>query len=129
MALLLDTSVAILLRDGDERIGTLLAEQPGSSLISIVSRVELEGGVYRDPAEATVRRLRLDRLLEAFEVLPFEDRCAEAYRQIVEARGFSRPRVLDRMIAATALAAGTMLATCNAADFRDVPGLEVLDWG
>ena len=33
--------------------------------MSIVTRVELEGGVYREPAHAAIRRARLDAHVEA----------------------------------------------------------------
>ena len=128
MPLLLDTSVAILLREGDEKVGERLAKRPGSSMLSVVSRVELENGVYRDPREAEVRRHRLDRMLLGLELLPFGPDEADAYRAMVEVCGFSRPRTLDRMIAATAITAGAILATLNPRDFRDIPGLELEDW-
>ncbi len=37
-------------------------------------------------------------------------------------------RDFDRMIAAHALAAGAILVTANEADFRDIPGLELINW-
>jgi predicted nucleic acid-binding protein len=50
------------------------------------------------------------------------------YLRIVETTGFSRRKVLDRMIAAQALVHRATLITRNAADFRDVPGLQILEW-
>lgn len=120
--------MAISLRDGDAAVEDALANHPGSPLLSVVSRVELEGGVYRDPGEAAARRERLNSLLTEVVVLPFGDREASAYGAIVAACGFSRARILDRMIAAQALAAGAPLATLNARDFRDIPGLQIEDW-
>ncbi len=118
----MDTSVAIQLRDGDRAITQRLLVLEEPLLLSIVTRVELEGGVYRDPAEAAVRRPRLDAILAAFPVLAFDDACADAYRSIVNAAGYSRRKLLDRMIAAQALVHRAMLATLNAADFNDISG-------
>ena len=47
MAFLLDTNVAIHLRDGDPLVTRKVAALQGAVLMSIVTRVELEGGVYR----------------------------------------------------------------------------------
>jgi tRNA(fMet)-specific endonuclease VapC len=128
LAYLLDTNVAIHLRDGDETVTSQVAALEGAILLSVISRVELEGGVYRDPAQAGIRRPRLDAILAALPVLAFDDAAANAYRQIVEAVGYSRRKLLDRMIAAQALVHRATLVTMNAADFRDVPGLELLSW-
>jgi predicted nucleic acid-binding protein len=128
LALLLDTDVAIHLRDGDEAVTAKVAALSGAILLSVISRVELEGGVYRDPAQAGVRRPRLDAILAALPVLAFDDTAADAYRQIVEAVGYSRRKILDRMIAAQALVHRATLVTRNAADFRDVPGLDLMVW-
>lgn len=125
---LLDTNVAIHLRDGDEAVTSQFAGLEGAILLSVISRVELEGGVYRDPAQAGIRRPRLDAMLAALPVLAFDDTAADAYRQIVEAVGYSRRKLLDRMIAAQALVHRATLITLNASDFRDVPGLELLSW-
>jgi tRNA(fMet)-specific endonuclease VapC len=125
---LLDTNVAIHLRDGDEVITRRLLALEEPLLLSIVSRVDLEGGVYRDPAQAGVRRPRLDAILAAIPVLAFDDAAADAHRRIVEAAGYSRRKLLDRMIAAQALAHRATLVTMNADDFADVPGLHLLAW-
>ncbi|MDP9011498.1 MAG: PIN domain-containing protein [Pseudomonadota bacterium] len=128
MAYLLDTDIAIHLRDGDDAVTAKVAALTGAILLSVVSRVELEGGVYRDPAQTGVRRPRLDAILAALPVLAFDDAAADAYRQIVASAGYSRRKILDRMIAAQALVHRATLVTRNAADFRDVPGLELLVW-
>ncbi len=128
MAFLLDTDVAIHLRDGDEVVTAKVAALTGAILLSVVSRVELEGGVYRDIAQASVRRPRLDAILAALPVLAFDDTAADAYRKIVESAGYSRRKILDRMIAAQALVHRATLVTRNAADFRDVPGIDLMVW-
>jgi tRNA(fMet)-specific endonuclease VapC len=128
LAYLLDTNVAIHLRDGDEAVTPRVVALEGAILLSVISRVELEGGVYRDTTQIGVRRPRLDAMLAALPVLAFDDTAADAYRRIVEAAGYSRRKLLDRMIAAQALVHRATLVTLNAGDFRDVPGLEVLSW-
>ena len=97
-------------------------------MLSVVTRVELEGGVYKDPADIETRRVRLDRILAVYQELPFGSREAAAYASIVEACGYSRTRILDRMIAATAIVAGATLVTLNPRDFVAVPGLDIEDW-
>lgn len=128
MAWMMDTSVAIYLRDGTEELIERVAGLGGDPVMSIVSQVELEGGVYRDPSQTARRRVRLDALLEAVTILPFDEAAAQSYRGIVAVVGFSRTRILDRMIAAQALASGMSLVTTNGADFRDVPGLHLEAW-
>jgi tRNA(fMet)-specific endonuclease VapC len=128
VAFLLDTNIAIHLRDGDPAVTKKVAALDGPVLISIITRVELEGGVHRDPGEAPVRRARLDALLDAIPVLAFEAEAARAYGEIVAAAGYSRGKLLDRMIAAQALVHRARLVTQNPADFEDVPGLDVVGW-
>jgi predicted nucleic acid-binding protein len=128
VAFVLDTSVAIGLRDGDMKVREKILALDDAILLSIVSRVELEGGVYRDPAEAGVRRQRLDAMLQALPVLAFDDAAADAYRTIVETAGYLRRKLLDRMIGAQALAHRATLITRNPDDFRDIPGLHILAW-
>lgn len=128
MPYILDTNIAIHLRDGDPLVTGKIAGLEGAVLLSIITQVELEGGVHREPSEAGIRRARLDVMLDALPVLAFDAEAASAYRGIVEAVGYSRRKILDRMIAAQALAHRATLITRNAADFRDVPGLPLLEW-
>ena len=128
MRQLLDTGVFISLRDADTPLDAALEALDALPAMSIVSRVELESGVVAKPALTPRRRAALDLLLAALPVLDFDAGCADAYRAIVEAAGFSRPRTIDRMIAATALVHDLVLVTTNPRDFRDVPGLSVEEW-
>jgi tRNA(fMet)-specific endonuclease VapC len=128
VAYLLDTNVAIHLRDGDPTISAKIAALDDAILMSVVTRVELEGGVYRDAVDAPARRARLDTLLRAVPVLAFDDATADAYAAIVANAGYSRRKLLDRMIAAHALVHRATLVTMNAADFSDIAGLEMRVW-
>ncbi|MBV9881871.1 MAG: PIN domain-containing protein [Sphingomonadaceae bacterium] len=127
MAVLLDTSVAVYVRDSD-LFAARLEGLEARPLLSAVTRVELENGVYRDPAWAPVRRANLDAMLRHMASLDFGETEILAYRAIVAELGYSRRRVIDRMIAATAIANGLTLATLNPADIRDVPGLAFEAW-
>ena len=128
MAFLLDTNVAIHLRDGDRMVTRKVAALEGAVLISVVTRVELEGGVYREPVYAPIRRARLDVMLSAIPVLAFDDLAAMTYGAIVASAGYSRRKLLDRMIAAQALVHRATLVSFHPDDFSDVPGLSSLVW-
>jgi len=125
---MLDTNVAIHLRDGDPQVIDRIEALDDDVSLSIVTRVELEGGILRDPARAEVRRVRLESMLRTLPTVPFDDTAADAYREILNVVGFSRRKVLDRMIAAQALVRRATLVTLSADDFRDVPGLSLLEW-
>ena len=128
MACFLDTNVAIHLRDGDARVQERVRGLGEGVLLSVVTRVELEGGVYREPEYASIRRARLEVILRAVPTVPFDEAAAEMYGRIVSQAGYSRRKLLDRMIAAQALVHRARLVTLNAEDFRDVPGLEIEAW-
>lgn len=128
MTTLLDTDVLIHLRDGDPSVTAKVAALTGAVLMSIVTRVELEGGVYRDPASTGLRRARLDTILGAIPTVAFDAAAADAYRSIVEAAGYSRRKLLDRMIAAQALVHRATLVTMNGDDYSDIPGLTLVAW-
>ncbi|HEY2710158.1 MAG TPA: PIN domain-containing protein [Caulobacteraceae bacterium] len=125
---MLDTNVAIHLRDRDVAVRSKLAALTDAVMISIVTRVELEGGVYSDPAKTAIRRRRLDAILETLPTVEFDGAAADAYRTILERLGYSRRKVLDRMIAAQAIVHRATVITMNAADFNEIAGLEVVAW-
>ena len=114
MAFILGTNVAIHLRDGDAAV--------------IDRTAALEGGVYREPAYAHIRRSRLDAILASIPTLAFDDAAARTYGAIVASAGYSRRKLLDRMIAAQALVHRATLVTLNPDDFSDIPGLALLGW-
>jgi predicted nucleic acid-binding protein len=128
LAYVIDTNVAIHLRDGDAMVSRKIAALSGAIMISVVTRVELEGGVYRDLQHAPLRRARLDQMLKAIPTLAFDEAAADAYAGIVAHAGYSRRKLLDRMIAAQALVHRSTLVTLNAADFADIPALKTLAW-
>lgn len=128
MAFIIDTDVAIHVRDGDAATTNKVAALPGAVMMSVITRVELEGGVYREPTNVTARRARLDVMLAAIPSLAFDDEAAARYGAIVAHAGYSRRKLLDRMIAAQALVHRATLVTFNADDFADVPGLDLLAW-
>ena len=125
---LLDTSILIPLRDGDSNVWERVHQLGGTILVSIVSVVELEGGVYRDASQAERRRTKLDLLLAGLNVLTFDLESAQTYGQIVASAGYSRRKILDRMIAAQALNASATLVTLNPQDFEEITDLQVLGW-
>lgn len=128
MRYIIDSDVAIHLRDKSVTITDRLAALDADLAISIVTRVELEGGIFRVPEHAATRRVRLQSMLKTIDCLAFDDDDAEAYGKVVEAVGYSRPRILDRMIAAQAIVAGATLITMNGDDYKNIPGLQLEIW-
>jgi tRNA(fMet)-specific endonuclease VapC len=96
--------------------------------LSIVSVVELHGGIVRLPVGQDQRASALAELLDTPEVWEFGLAEAKACGRIILAVGISRTKVLDRMVAAQAAVADATLATLKARDFRNIPNLRVEDW-
>jgi tRNA(fMet)-specific endonuclease VapC len=128
LAFLLDTCIAINLRDNRGNTVANVTALPMRPAISAISKVELEGGVYANPELTDARRRALDALLRRLPVLDFTSAMAAAYGQIVAESGFSRRKALDRMIAATALANDFTLITSNGEDFADIKDLKLEIW-
>ncbi len=81
-----------------------------------------------DPELTDLLRSNLAAILHRTDVIDFGKMEFEAYRSILDQVGFSKRKVLDRMIAATALANDLTLIAMNGQDFRDVPGLKLVEW-
>lgn len=124
----IDTNVAIDLRDKVPGASDRLRAMRIVPVLSIISQIELEGGVFRPGRNIAEGRAALNALLSAIEVIPFDHRDGAAYGKIVEACGFNRPRILDRLIAAQALTRNASLVTANKDDFADIPGLTLIAW-
>ena len=128
MAYLIDTNIAIHARDGTESVLNRLAGHDGEIVLSALSLAELQCGIYRNSADAAIRRRRIEVLLGHIPVLPFDADAAEAYGRIIAECGWARGRDFDRMIAGHAISTRSVLVTDSGADFRGIAGLEIEDW-
>lgn len=124
---ILDTSVVIALH----RLGnpTQLPDEP---LITAVTLAELSVGplVATDESERYARQAHLQQAEADFDPLPFDTPAARAFGGIAAALRRSgrkaSARSYDAMIAATALAHGLPIYTCNPDDFAGIDGLDVV---
>ena len=128
MPYLLDTSVAIHLRERQDDIVRKFESLSELPFISVVTQVELEGGVYAPQTDAEGRREAVDALLDILPAIPFDAHMATLYGQIIARSGFNRRKLVDRMIAATAIAHDLTLITANGSDFADIEGLTLMVW-
>jgi tRNA(fMet)-specific endonuclease VapC len=125
---LLDTNVAMHVRDRTSGIKGRIASLGVRPKLSLLTWVELEGGVPKFGELSLDRRRSIDALLQSFDFLPCDAPVVRAYARIIAAAGFSRRRIIDRLIAATAIVHDLTLVTMNEADFRDVPDLKFEVW-
>ena len=105
---------------------------PEESLISAVTLAELSVGplVARSDTERAARQAHLQQAESDFDPLPFDAASARAFGRVAAALRESgrktAARSFDAMIAATALAHGLPVFTCNPDDFAGIAGLEVV---
>ena len=123
----LDTSTVILLSRFQD--AAILPQEP---LITAVTLAELSVGplVARDETERAARQAHLQQAESDFEPLPFDAAAARAFGRVAASlrRAGRKPaaRAYDAMIAATAIAAGLPIYTCNPDDFNGIDDLEVV---
>jgi hypothetical protein len=126
---LLDTSVVI----GSDEIDSALL--PAEVAISTLTLAELTVGPFtaRDDLTYARRQARLQLFESGVAAFPFDSRCARSYGQIYVAtvsagRKPRGSRIVDLMIAATALAHDLPLYTLNPKDLRGLEDLiEIVD--
>ena len=128
MPFLLDTSVAIHLRDGDEPVVARVSELTEVPSLSAPTLIELQGGLGTDLVAAERRIAGIARLRRSYAVYDLDAAVIDHYGAMVRSIGFVRTRVFDRLIAATAIVHDLTLITINGADFRDVPDLKLQVW-
>lgn len=128
MALLLDTDVAIHIRDGVAPLIQALITRAEPAFLSTPTLIELEAGPHARPELAEVRRVGLALLLARFPIVDLSRSVVDAYATIMRDRGYSRRKVFDRLTAATAIVHDLSLVTINGPDFRDIPGLKLEVW-
>jgi tRNA(fMet)-specific endonuclease VapC len=124
---ILDTSTVIFL----QRL-TDAAALPSEPLITAVTLAELSVGplVTDVESERVARQAHLQQAEADFEPLPFDAGAARAFGRVAASLRRSgrkaNARAYDAMIAATAIANGLPLYTCNPADFVGIDELEVV---
>lgn len=128
MDFLIDTDVAIHWRDGHPEVRARLIALGKLPAISVITRIELENGVYSRPPLTKQRRELVDAMLARLSVLDFTDGMAAAYAAILATAGHSKRKVSDRMIAVTAIEHGLTLITMNRRDFSAIAGLALELW-
>lgn len=123
----LDTSTVILL--GRLADASALPDEP---MITAVTLAELSAGplVATDAQERAARQAHLQQAEADFDPLPFDADAARSFGQVAASlrRTGRKPaaRAYDAMIAATAIANGLPVHTCNPADFNGIEGLTVV---
>lgn len=120
---LLDTSVFVA-RESGRALGSL----PDEGRVSVITVAELRIGVLiTDDASIRAQRLRTLSEVEALEPLPVDDAAARAFAEIAadSRRRSMRPKILDALIAATAISRGIPVYTQDA-DFEDMVGVQVV---
>jgi predicted nucleic acid-binding protein len=123
----LDTSTVILL----PRIVDA-SDLPVEPLITAVTLAELSVGPHlaSDDAERAVRQAHLQQAETDFDALPFDADAARAFGRVAaslrRAGRKAAARAYDAMIAATAVANGLPVYTCNPKDFEGVDELTVV---
>jgi tRNA(fMet)-specific endonuclease VapC len=131
MRFLLGTNACIrLLNEKESPLARKLASVPRHDVaLSSVSKAELYYGAYRSSRrEANLELLR--RFFGEFATFPFDEKCEEVYgrvrAELAEAGTPIGPN--DLLIAATALANGSVIVTRNTSEFGRVTGLRMEDW-
>ncbi|MEX2183239.1 MAG: type II toxin-antitoxin system VapC family toxin [Chloroflexota bacterium] len=123
---LLDTSTLLLLPRIEDT--SVLPDVP---LISAITLAELSVGplVTDDDLERARRTAQVQQAEADFDPVPFDAAAARAFGQVAASlrRDGRKPaaRAFDALIAATAIANGLPLYTCNPADFAGIDGLIV----
>jgi tRNA(fMet)-specific endonuclease VapC len=123
---MLDTSTVILLGRIDDP--TTL---PDEAVISAITLAELSVGphVATDDDERTARQAHLQQAESDFDVLAFDDESARAFGAVAASLRVSgrKPaaRAYDALIAASAIANGLPLYSCNPSDFEGIPQLNL----
>ena len=105
---------------------------PLEPLITAVTLSELSVGplVASTDAERSARQAHLQQAEADFDPLPFDAQAARAFGRVAASlRRVGRKtnaRAYDAMIAATAIANGLSVYTCNPNDFAGIEGVDVI---
>lgn len=130
LAWMLDTNALseLICNPGGPMTRRLAGEAPGAVCTSIVVACELRFGARRKGSAMLAQRV--EQLLAALPVLPFDEPADEHYADIRASleRAGTPIGSHDLFIAAHARSRDLTLVTHNLREFARVPGLKVADW-
>lgn len=131
MRFMLDTNTCIYLikQKPPKVLEHFKAHSVGEIGISSITLAELEYGVEKSQ-HVQRNKLALHEFILPLEVVPFEEKAAEAYgtvRSSLERNGMLIGS-MDMLIGAHALSLGMTLVTNNTREFKRIKGLKVVDW-
>jgi tRNA(fMet)-specific endonuclease VapC len=128
---LLDTNVLSDFARGDQAVmARLRQEAPPQLAVSVITEMEVEYGLARNPDLAPRVREAMRMLLSTIPVLPFERedaRVAAQLRASLNSQG-TPIGAYDLLLAACALRRGLAIVTHNTREFTRVGGLGLEDW-
>jgi tRNA(fMet)-specific endonuclease VapC len=129
---LLDTNVLSDFARGERAVmARLRQEAPPQLAVSVITEMEVEYGLARNPDLAPRVREAMRTLLNRISVLPFERedaRVAAQLRASLNSQGTPIIGAYDLLLAACALRRGLKIVTHNAREFIRVGGLGFEDW-
>jgi tRNA(fMet)-specific endonuclease VapC len=128
---LLDTNVLSDFARGEPDVMTRLRQEaPPQLAVSVITEMEVEYGLARNPNLAPRLREAMRMLLATISVLPFEREDARVAAQL-RARLNSQGTPIgayDLLVAAGALRRGLTIVTHNTREFARIGGLGLEDW-
>lgn len=131
MKYLLDTNVLSDFARGEPAVmARLRREAPAQLAASVITEMEVEYGLARNPNLSPRLREAMRTLLETIAILPFERedaRVAAQLRASLNSQG-APIGAYDLLLGACALRRGLVIVTHNTREFARIGGLGVEDW-
>ena len=132
MGLVIDTNVLIDAENGRVNLNDLDFSDCGDAFIAAITVSELLTGVHlAKTADSRIQRSAFaEGIIANIPVLAFNEEVArcygELYAHFLKPRAKANANVHDLQIAATCIAYGCALLTSNVADYKKVPGLNIV---
>ncbi len=129
MTFLLDTDICSAHMRRPSTLAHRFILYTGRIAISTITLAELFAGAYKHSQSDRLLGLIAD-LMQEVEIVDFDSACAHEFGKVrgtLLQQGLAVPTA-DLMIASAALVHNLTLVTHNTADFRNVPGLRLVDW-
>jgi tRNA(fMet)-specific endonuclease VapC len=128
---LLDTNVLSDFVRGEAAVAARLRQEaPAQLAASVITEIEVEYGLARNPDLAPRVREAMRVLMNTISILPFEREDARVAAQLRASlnRQGTPIGAYDLLLAACALRRGLKIVTHNAREFARIAGLGLEDW-